>query len=129
MTFIYKIYDIETKECYIGSTKQTIKARMKDHRSGGNNTSSKKIIQNNNYDIIILEECDEKIRFIREQYYIDNTENTLNKKNCLYDPIHRKNYLIKYDKTKREWIKSFGYKFYNYNHNNLLRIDVDLFKV
>tara|TARA_R110002050_G_scaffold244650_1_gene382261 strand:- start:44 stop:451 length:408 start_codon:yes stop_codon:yes gene_type:complete len=134
MTYIYKILDIDTDECYIGSTKQNIKLRMKDHRNKRNNTGSKKIIDGNNYDVIILEKCEEKNRFIREQYYINISKNTLNKTNAIHDKQHRRQWLDdnkdnkkNYDKIRREWIKSFGYKLDNYNYNNLLRIDTNLF--
>lgn len=134
MTFIYKIYDIDTNECYVGSTNRQLKLRMKDHRSVSNNTSSKKIIANNNYDIIILEVCEEKDRQIREQYYIDITPNTLNKANASHDVenrrIWRENHKPKkqaQDKQRREWVKSFGMKLYEYRDNNLLRIDPNIF--
>jgi len=134
MTFIYKIYDIDTNECYIGSTNRELKLRIKDHRSKRNPTASKKIINNNNYNIIILEICEEKDRQIREQHYIDITPNTLNIANASHNKENRRKWLDNnkenkkmYDKTRREWIKIFGMKLDNYNDNNLLRIDHTLF--
>ena len=79
MGIVYFIQCLETGEIYIGSTKQTIKKRMKGHRSDSkdnnkNSCSSKQIIDRGNYIYEILEEVDNDILREREQYYIETTD-------------------------------------------------------
>jgi hypothetical protein len=78
---IYKIIDLETNECYIGSTCEPILARrLAGHRSNyrsylngkGNYVTSYKIIANNNYDIVLIElfPCNNKDElYARESHY------------------------------------------------------------
>lgn len=75
---IYKIWDLTTQECYIGSTKQKyICDRIARHRNymknDGEYCSSSKILKNNNYDYICIEECSQDNRKERERYHINNT--------------------------------------------------------
>jgi len=75
---IYKIWDLTTQECYIGSTKQKyIADRIARHRNymknDGEYCSSSKILKNNNYDYICIEECSQENRKERERYHINNT--------------------------------------------------------
>ena len=136
MTLIYKIFDNTNGNCYIGSTKQKINQRMKHHRGKWNLCESKQIINNNDYEVIILEECDEENRYIREQYWVDNCEKVINKSNIVHNVTNRRKWLDdykpkkkEYDKLRREWFKSWGEaKVDNYNYNHFMRIDVDLFR-
>jgi hypothetical protein len=60
---IYKIIDLETNECYIGSTTLALSQRLAQHVSTykrwlqgkGNNITSFKIIANGDYDIVLIE--------------------------------------------------------------------------
>lgn len=75
---IYKIWDLGTQECYIGSTKQKyICDRVARHRNymknDGEYCSSSKVLKNNNYDYICIEECSQDNRKERERYHINNT--------------------------------------------------------
>ncbi len=75
---IYFIQCLETGEVYIGSTKQELSARIKGHRNW-KVCSCKEIIDRGNYIYDILEEVEESQRYIREQYYMDTTDNCINK--------------------------------------------------
>ena len=79
---IYKIVDNTNDNIYIGSTCNTLKDRMYQHKTKKNTCSSKIIIENGNYDIILIENysCNDKNELhARERYWIDNTENCINK--------------------------------------------------
>ena len=82
---IYKIWDLETQECYIGSTKQKyIADRIARHRNYMKNEreycSSSKVLKNNNYSYICIEECDQENRKERERYHINNTPLCVNER-------------------------------------------------
>jgi len=153
MTCIYKIYKIvdnTNNNVYIGQTKSTLTQRMASHRynfKNYSNCSSKLILKNNDWYYELIEETNDKSR---EIYWIKNTKNCINfmkynfdkkeydkkyyKKNYEKNEQNRKKWLddnkqnkANYDKIRRDWIKTFGYKLDNYNHNNLLRIDPTLF--
>ena len=71
---------------YIGSTKQKLYKRFASHKYNKKNNKgcSSKLLDLNNSTIIILEECNECDRKIKEKYWIDNTDN-VNTNNCNYD--------------------------------------------
>ena len=82
---IYKIWDLGTQECYIGSTKQKYVAdRIARHRNymknQGEYCSSSKVLKNNNYDYICIEECSQENRKERERYHINNTPLCVNER-------------------------------------------------
>jgi hypothetical protein len=89
--YIYKLRCKLLNICYIGSTKKTLKQRSNEHKGAYNYfmkhkkgvlTSSYKIIENNNYEILELEKCiniTKKDLLTKEKYYIQNTENVVNK--------------------------------------------------
>jgi len=114
MTLIYKIVDKETNETYVGSTKQKIHRRMVTHKKPKNECSSKQIIDKCNYEVIIIEECEEENRKVREQYWIDKID-CVNIKNVIYDEKkYKRDYYEKhidekkqYDKIRRNWKMSF----------------------
>ena len=81
MVIIYKLIDNTNDDCYIGST-VNLYNRKRYHRNM-KDCSCKSIIENNNYHYIVLEECDESIRYEREQHHIDNTKNCVNKNRAL----------------------------------------------
>jgi len=97
--YVYKIYSLLGDKCYIGSTKLSLNERFCIHKS---EYKKWKIDKNNdkimcyylfdeyhieNCCIELIEEVNdiEQLR-IREQFWIDNTENTVNK-NKAYVPI------------------------------------------
>ena len=112
--FIYKVFDIETNKCYIGST-LNINQRINHHKYSCNVTC-KEIIDKNNYDFEILD----TIKFmyprtlkILESWYIKNNDCVNNrlplaslsykqqqqkdwhKKNVEHTKQYRKDYLAK----------------------------------
>ena len=123
---IYRIFN-ETHN-YIGSTVD-LKNRMSVHKCPTNKyrCSSKIIIDSGNYQVEILEECEDKDREIREQFWIDS-----------YDCVNRNNPVAKkdWDKRNKEKMKLWKKKDKEYkdswggdkrNNNNLLLIDINLF--
>tara|TARA_Y100000593_G_scaffold92631_1_gene184913 strand:+ start:145 stop:576 length:432 start_codon:yes stop_codon:yes gene_type:complete len=142
MVYIYKLVDNTNNNIYIGSTKDFIK-RISHHKII-KDCSSTIILNNNNYNFIILEECDENIRYEREQYYIDNMDNVINKRDAVHN---RKKYYQKnkekynelareYKKNNKEKIKINNKKRLDWKNSwcgdyryvgNLLRISCDIF--
>ena len=85
---IYKIICNTTNNCYIGKTINSLNTRLIQHtcqynRSQKglitNNYSSFNVIKNNNFTISLLENCDKMNSGIRERYYVENTQNCVNK--------------------------------------------------
>ncbi len=56
---------------YVGQTRQPLKEREYKHRSKGNKTCSKYIPKDIDWEIKLLEECEDDIATMREQYYYD----------------------------------------------------------
>ena len=146
---IYRIVDNTNGNVYVGSSKLDLEKRISLHISNyknpnSSNCSSSIIIQNNDYFYEIIEECDLNNRKERERYYINHTEKCINtiklngtsiedkrKATKKYDdkrrhcPI-RKEQVSKNKKSYNKFQFSWGGdKRYN---NNLLQIDLDLFK-
>tara|TARA_Y100001937_G_scaffold43725_1_gene61681 strand:- start:5596 stop:6021 length:426 start_codon:yes stop_codon:yes gene_type:complete len=116
MTLIYKIVDNTNGNVYVGSTNQKIHRRMNTHKQMLR-CSSSKIIKNNNYSVYIIEECDNKDRNKREEYWIKNLHTINIKRNVDSFDLkeYKKEYTIKnkehkkqYDKIRREWKMSWG---------------------
>jgi len=122
---IYKIYlitDCHNKN-YVGVTKLTLKRRLQLHKRDEKkkNCSSYKL----NLDdckIELLEECTEEDSKERERYWINNID-------CVNH--------LKYNFNRKEWRKEYFKKIHLYrvsfggdqrSNNNLLLIDIDLFK-
>ena len=125
---IYRIFN-ETHN-YIGST-VNLKQRMAVHKCPTHQSpcSSKIIIESGNYEVEILEECEDKDRKIREQYYIDkydcvNVKNPVRKK--YWDNIEEnKIYMKIWKKKNKEYKDSWGGD--KRRENNLLDIDINVF--
>jgi len=94
---IYFIQCLETGEIYIGSTnKKYLSQRIATHRCNMTCACSQ-IIERGNYVYDVLEEIDESQRYIREQYYIDTTDNCINKikpKTGLSEKEYNKQYYL-----------------------------------
>ncbi len=113
---IYKIFNIITKECYIGST-SNIKTRFRNHKSKLRyNKHSNNHLQNSwnkhkeeSFEFIVLETCDRSILKTREQYYIDTVlpEYNKSKKADSYPDIKfNKESLIKLSNSKKNVLLS-----------------------
>jgi len=138
MITIYGIKCNITNMLYIGSTKQKLNKRLSTHKWSATNRkcpcASHKIINNNDYIIYEIEKCDENMRDIREQYWLDNTDN-INIKNPISKGVkNMKSYGKRY--KSKEKIKIYKQNLYKYqcswggrpqSNNNLLFIDIDLF--
>ena len=108
MGFIYKLICHTNDLIYIGSTRSTLKDRLRLHVID-TTCSSKIIIAENNYEIILIEEVeDDDMLLIREQYHMDN-DVCINKNRAVWTlENHRKNRLKSYHKHKeknRETVK------------------------
>ena len=122
---IYKIYlitDCHNKK-YVGITKLTLKRRLQLHKRDEKkkNCSSYKL-NLNDCKIELLEECTEEDSKERERYWINNID-------CVNH--------LKYNFNRKEWRKEYFKKLHHYrasfggdqrSNNNLLLIDIDLFK-
>ena len=106
---IYKITDNINNNIYIGSTCQSLKTRLSEHKSKYKrflkglyqNVKSFDIIKNNDYKIELLEDCDIKTKqelLARERLYIVNNE-------CL-----NKNIPGSYDKGYQQYQKEYKAK-------------------
>jgi|DEB0MinimDraft_10_1074344.scaffolds.fasta_scaffold113527_2 hypothetical protein len=101
MTFIYKIVDNTNGNTYVGSCNNISKRKSK-HKIN-KDCSSKIIIDNDNWDFIIIEECDESIRYEREQHYINTLDNVINQRQAKifdYNNYNRNHYHNNKDKYK-----------------------------
>ena len=143
---IYRIVDNTNGNVYVGSTKLDLERRISLHISNNknpnnSNCSSDIIIQNNDYFYEIIEECDLNNRKERERYYINHTENCINTLKLngsdlkaimkKYDAKRNKcpiriAYMRKSDNDRYYWRNSWGGD--KRHNNNLLQIDLDLFK-
>ncbi len=134
MAQIYKIIDNDTHKCYIGSTRQSLKKRLSQHKydkqTDKYNSSSK--LNLNNCSIVCIEECNEDNRFEREAHWINKIECVneikMNFNEKEYKKIYTNNHKkekAEYDKIRRNWFKIFGET--KRDINNLLFIKMDLF--
>jgi len=120
---IYKIVDNTNGNIYVGSTKELNKRKWR-HKNKSD-CSCKKIIENNDYYFEVIEECDEDIRFEREQYWIDNLNNVINKNKARRNKEEHKILKRDYDKIRCKWKDSFGE--ICKDPYSIIRIDVNLF--
>tara|TARA_R110002049_G_scaffold51202_4_gene144991 strand:+ start:385 stop:909 length:525 start_codon:yes stop_codon:yes gene_type:complete len=105
---IYKIICKETGEVYIGSTVMKMYDRKSSHKNNCNQTASKQIIERGNYEVELIENypCNTSRELhTREQYWVDNTENTINKQRQYASEEefkeHRKEYNKKFSEQYR----------------------------
>ena len=76
MVKIYKIVDRTNGNVYVGKTKQKLlSARLSGHRNR-KNCRAYDIIQNGDYFIELIEETEDETR---ERYWIENSDNCINK--------------------------------------------------
>ena len=123
---IYKIVDNTNDKLYIGSTTLSLKKRLTVHKCN-KDCSSYQIIENGDYIIAEIEKCDVENRRYREQYWIDNSENCINKRRAYLTKEQNKDKRREYAINKYHYQNSWGGdKRFN---NNLLLIDINLFKI
>ena len=95
---IYNIVDNTNNNIYVGKTnnmKQRMILHLSDLKSETRYCSSEIVLKNNNYTLKIIEDnLTEEDAIIKEKYYIQNTENCINKR--------------KYDFNKNEYMKEYN---------------------
>lgn len=76
---IYKLLS-SNGYAYVGSTSRKLATRLSEHKCHAKSKiGPHKLFENESkVSIFQLEKCDQKIRFEREKYWLDKTENTLN---------------------------------------------------
>tara|TARA_B110000977_G_scaffold9098_1_gene12115 strand:- start:160 stop:618 length:459 start_codon:yes stop_codon:yes gene_type:complete len=118
MPFIYKLYD--ELDCYVGSTTQTLKARLSVHICSNKKCKSVVILDRNKYKMELIEEVETKDRFEREQYWIDELS-TLSQQNCYWKNIKKnKEETDKvYRENNRENIALISKRYYETNRVKL----------
>jgi hypothetical protein len=88
MATIYKLTDEVSGICYIGSTVTSLARRIATHKCNFkkwkvNNHfpyyTAYQIFENGSYQVLELEKTDLEHRYERERYYLENTENCINK--------------------------------------------------
>jgi len=119
---IYFIQCLETGEIYIGSTKQKLLSkRISTHKCQRN--SSKQILDRGNWICDVLEEVEESQRYIREQYYIETTDNCINERRAITDEkeYNKQYYLDNIDKIKDK-IKEYSSQKYTCDCGSVMRL-------
>jgi len=119
---IYKLYDLETNEKYIGSTTQKLSVRLSGHVRSYKDVlngkkkyvSSFKIIEKGNYRIELIENypCENKEELRkREGYYIRNCDCV----NKLIAGRMKKEINISYYQNNKEFFKNYYQNYYQRN--------------
>jgi len=136
-----KIYCIEDWHNlkYVGSTINTLKQRLIEHRSAKKTQKAKyssKELDLDNCEIKLLEECPIERRSQVEQYWIDRID-CVNKLNAYTDPkIYHREYQLLNKEKFHLYNKEYSHKRYLYKKswggnpqyfNNLLLISPDIF--
>jgi len=115
--YIYKLFCLDTREMYIGST-INLKKRIQNHKEM-RNTNSKQIINRNNYIFLILKEywfVNTEHLWAIESSYIDNLP-CVNKKLALSNRNDtQKKYNQKYKNNNKEKTALYNQ---NYRKNNI----------
>jgi hypothetical protein len=111
---IYKIICLTTHEVYIGSTTQTLKKRMSNHRSKSNSCVSKQIINRNNYIYGTLLESyfPNQTELLKiEKFFIQNAARCINKQMPILNEQekieNKKNYDEKYYNKNKDYKKKY----------------------
>jgi predicted GIY-YIG superfamily endonuclease len=135
---MYKIYQIINidGERYVGSTKQKLQRRYKQHNTSMNNPNIKRQCTSKNVlskpnTILFIENTTKEQVLHRERYWIEKLSNVVNK---VRPVINEEEGIIKAKKWRQERIKyqkTWGDSIDKLNRdtpNNLLLIDVKLFE-
>lgn len=115
------IYKIKTpgEDCYIGRTKD-LQQRIKVHRT--NRKCSSSILFDkygfNNCSFEVIEECEDDIASVREQWWIDNTPNVVNVARACKKQIELK--ITVKNKTKKDDPKLYMKTYYENNKQKIL---------
>mgnify|MGYP003120976470 CR=1 FL=1 len=119
--FIYRLTDNTNGNIYIGQC-VNLNTRIRQHIINPAYVSAKKIIENGDFNFKIIEECDDKLARVREQYWIDHTD-CINERNPVRK-ITKKEYNRQWTYKVMKWRRSFGDERY---YNCLCNIDPSIF--
>ena len=131
---IYQIINIDGKR-YVGSTKQKLQRRYKQHISNNRNPKQKRkcsseIVLSKPNTIILIENTTKERVLERERYWIDTLKNVVNKVRPIITKEEQKQYRHIWKKQTIEYQKTWGEpidKLFRDTPNNLLLINPDLF--
>jgi len=96
---IYRIRDNTTGETYIGSTRKTLKYRIKKHKNS-KDCKSMKIIENGNYTTksLLKVECNKTTALWLERFSMENHYKVVNKHKSILTKEDYKEYTREYNK-------------------------------
>jgi hypothetical protein len=118
MARVYRI--VGDNGVYIGSTKEPLHERFRKHFQEKEKCKSKLLI---NPKIELIEECTEEERYIREQYWIDNTECVNFKK--AYTGLSQKEYQQLYRQQHKDERKEYDANRDRTKMNEKRRVKID----
>lgn len=123
---IYKIICDKSDLIYIGSTCQTLANRLSQHKTKDIACcSSKQLFELGDCKIILIEKfpCKDKDELsAREQYWIDNSSNCVNKQKS-YTGLTRKEYNKQYKDINKEKVNEQKLKsYFNHRNENILKM-------
>jgi len=117
--YVYKICDNTNNNVYYGSTTQTLKQRLCEHKNL--TCCSKSIIENNNYIIILVETIefqDKKQLLERERYYIQNYP-CINERLPITTYEEKKEYQKEWRENNKEYHKEYDKERYDLNKEQI----------
>jgi predicted GIY-YIG superfamily endonuclease len=134
---MYKIYQIINidGERYVGSTKQKLQRRYRQHITDLNNPNVKRkctssIVLSKPNTIVLIENATEKQKLQRERYWIERLSNVVNKVRPVITKQEGKTLSCMKRKNLHEYQKTWGERIDKLNRdtpNNLLLIDPNVF--
>jgi len=133
---IYQIINIDGQR-YIGSTKNKLQRRYKQHITSNANPNQKRsckseIVLSKANTIVLIENTTEEKRLERERYWMDTLKNVVNKVRPVRSKEEEKIYHTNWRQERHKYQKTWGEpidKLHRDTPNNLLLIDTELFKI
>ena len=121
MATVYKILSPCLKECYVGSTTMEVERRWWHHRSKSNETSSSILFEKYGDDckFVVLEMCPLEDQFIKEQWWLDHSVGTVNKRNANRTKEDHKECNKKYYEANTDKIKAHTKEYYEANSDRI----------
>lgn len=132
---IYQIINIDGQR-YVGSTKQKLQRRYKQHITSMNNPNIKRkckstIVLSKPNTILFIENTTKEQLLHRERYWIERLSNVVNKERPVITEKERKSNAKNWRQERIKYQKTWGDPIDKLNRdtpNNLLLIDVKLFE-
>ena len=123
MATIYKILSPCLQECYIGSTIRKVEWRWTQHRHKNNATNSKILFEKygiDNCKFMIVEKCSIEERFIKEQWWLDNSIGIVNENNVIPSIENTKILTKEWKELNKEKMKQY-HKIYREKNKEKLK--------